>query len=128
MPARFSDQFLILMMNKAVRCVNLDLCITGTTKEITIDASGCVTPSNGDFEALVLMKTECLISQRDYSADLNSGAVGIRAIDGEQAIDTRSRANARTSFFDSQFGPCGTYRESLKLAKMCLFEDGKLIW
>jgi hypothetical protein len=131
---RFSDQFLVLMMQKAVRCVNLDLCITGTTEEITIDASGCITPLNGDLEALVLMKTECLISQRDYNSDLNTGAIGVRVDDGEQSIDTRSKTAARASFFDSKYGPCGSYIESLKLAKICRLGDssgsggGELIW
>jgi len=125
---KFSDAFLVLMIGKAARCVNLDLCITGTTSEIAVDASGCITPADGDLEALVLMKTECLISQRDYSADLNSGAVGINVVDGEQSIDTRNRATARTAFFDSKHGPCGTYADAIKIAKMCRFDDGKLVW
>lgn len=133
MVTRFSDPFLILMIEKAARCVNLDLCITGTDSEVSVDASGCITPSNGDLEALVIMKTECLISQRDYSADLNSGSVGINVTDGEQAIDTRGRAASRAAFFDSKYGPCGTYAEALKLAKMCGIGsggsgDGKLIY
>ena len=131
---RMTDQQYILFMQKAARIVNMDLCISNTVDRIVVDSSGCVTPVDDTLNALLLLKTECLISQRDFNLDLNSGTLGVRIVDGEQQVDTRDRASARSDFFDSEYSPCAMYEKKLTMAKLCRLDNsegaggGKLIW
>ncbi len=116
---RFTDAQLVLMIEKAAKRVNRELCLTGTTNQISVDASGCMTtpPNEPDLEDLLLLATECLLSQRDFSLDLNSSQIGLRVVDGEQALDNRGKGAARQSFFDSPYGPCAEYRKQLEIEK-----------
>ncbi|MHA2063195.1 MAG: hypothetical protein ACXABY_02320 [Candidatus Thorarchaeota archaeon] len=135
MPTRFSNQQLILLLEKAARIVSSDLCLMGTD-QITVDASGCVDNpvSDPQIEALVLMQTECLISQRDFSLELSAGTIGTLVKDGEQVMDTTKRAGARDSFFNSPYSPCAQYEKRLALVKLCRLDNkdsaggGRLIW
>jgi len=102
---RLSDAQLLAILRKAARRVNRELCLFNTNDEIVVDASGCITPQDGTLEDLVLMQSECLLSQRDFSYDLNSDQIGIRVVDGEQALDNRGKGDARSKFFDSEYGP-----------------------
>lgn len=131
---RMTDQQYILFMQKAARIVNMDLCISNTDDRIVVDSSGCVTPVDDTLNALLLLQTECLISQRDFNLDLNSGTLGVRVVDGEQQVDTRNRAGARSDFFNSEYSACAQYEKKLALAKLCRLDNsegaggGKLIW
>ena len=112
---RFSDQQLIQIIQKAARRINRRLNLFGTDCEISVDSSGSISPSNGEMEDLVLLQAECMLSGRDFVYDLNSGAAGIAAVDGEQRIDTRGVADARSSFFNSKYGPCAELEQAIKL-------------
>lgn len=126
--ARFTDAQLGLLIQKAARRVNRDLCLTGTTDEILTDASGTFPTLDADLEDLVLMQAECLISQRDFNSDLSSGAVGVRVVDGEQETDTRNRATARGTFFNSPYGPCAIYADAINIEKVKRKLHGRLVW
>jgi len=117
---RFTDTQLVLMIEKASNRVNRELCLTGTTDEITVDASGCMaTPANSpDLEDLLLLATECLLSQRDYSLDLNSAQLGLKINDGEQTFENTGRSQARQAFFESPFGPCAEYKKQAQIEKL----------
>ena len=120
---RFSDAQLLALLKKSARRLNRTLCLTGTASEISIDASGCVTPDNQDLEDLVLLQAECLISSREYQSDL-AGTEGVLIKDGEQTIDKRAGMIGRASFFDSKFSPCAELAEQIKLEKLKRFGGG----
>ena len=111
---RYTDQFLLQVLQKAARRVNRRLCLTTTTQEIVVDASGCITPADGDLEDIVLLQAECLILNIDINNDFATAADGTgggyKVTDGEQTLDTKgevaSRASARTNYLNSEFNPC----------------------
>ena len=115
---RLSDAQLLAILRKAARRVNRELCLFTTADEIVVDASGCITPQDGTLEDLVLMQSECLLSQRDFSFDLNSDNVGIRVVDGEQTLDNKAKGVARGTFFNSEYGPCATYKKEIVIEKL----------
>lgn len=112
---RFSDQQLIQILQKAGRRINRRLCLENSTDEIAVDASGCITPDSPRLQDLVLLQAECMLSSRDFVFDLNSGAAGLLARDGEQIIDTRNGTRARAEFFNSEHGPCSELDRAIKL-------------
>lgn len=112
--ARFTDQQLIKILQKAGRRINRRLCLEGTTDEVSVDASGCISPDSPRLSDLVLLQAECMIANRDFVFDLNSGGAGLLAKDGEQIIDTRASTVARTSYFNSKYGPCAELEEAIK--------------
>lgn len=112
---RYSDQQLIQILQKAARRVNRVLELFDTNDEISVDASGCITPSDGTLEDLVLLQAECMLSSRDMTYELNTGLAGVNVTDGEQSIDTRNRGQYRSQFFNSPYGPCAEAKEQLKL-------------
>ena len=94
---RFSNVQLIQIVTKAARRVNRELCLFGTADQIVIDSSTgeLTSPDDGSLEDLVLLQSECLISQRDYTFDLSEGLIGLRVVDGEQSLDNRQKGVAR---------------------------------
>lgn len=124
---RFSNIQLIQIVVKAARRVNRELCLFGTIDEITIDSSTgeLTSPDDGTFEDLVLMQSECLISQRDYTFDLSEGQVGLKVVDGEQSLDNTQKGVARGTFFNSAFSPCSLYSKEIvkeKLKRTCGYD------
>jgi hypothetical protein len=115
---RFTDASLIGLINKASRRVNRELCLFGTSDEITVDASGCIFPQDGTLEDLVILQTECMIASRDVNMDLSTNGAGIHAVDGEQTLDTRTLANSRLSFLNSEHGPCSEYKKQIVIEKL----------
>jgi hypothetical protein len=115
---RFTDAQLIQIMQKAARRVNRELCLFDTTDEITISASGVISPTDGTLEDLVLLQSECLLAQRDFSLDLNSSQVGLLVKDGEQTLDNRAKGAARGTFFESEYGPCAQYKKQIVIEKL----------
>jgi len=120
---RFSDAQLLALLKKSARRLNRTLCLTGTSDEISIDASGCVSPDDQDLEDLVLLQAECLIASREYQSDL-AGNGGLLVKDGEQTIDKRNGLLGRGTFFDSKYGPCAELAEQIKLEKLKRFGGG----
>lgn len=118
---KYSDSQLLAIIRKSARRVNRELCLFSTVDEIVVDASGCISPQDGTLEDLVLMGAECLLAQRGVSADLDSDSAGVRVVDGEQAIDTRGKADARNNFLNSPYGPCAEYRAQISIEKMKRF-------
>lgn len=118
--AIYTDTQLIQIVIKAARRVNRQLCLFGTTDEIIIDSStGELTSlDDGTLEDLVLMQSECLLSQRDYNLDLNTGQIGISVKDGEQGLDNRQKGVARGTFFNSKFSPCAMYANEINIEKL----------
>ena len=119
--ARYSDTQIIQLITKAARRVNRDLCLFGTADEIVINNAGELSqPANDDgkLEDMVLLSTECLVSQRDFSSDLNDGGLGLRVTDGEQTLDAKSKAVARADFFNSDFSPCAKYEKEVLQEKL----------
>jgi hypothetical protein len=127
---RYSDSQLITILGKAARRINRAIYLIGTDEEISVDASGEITPANPDLQDLVLLQAECMIVTRDAQADLSStGGGGIYFVDGEQTIDTRQRVGARASFLDSPHGPCAELKEAILIEKMNRAgDDGILVW
>jgi hypothetical protein len=127
--ARYSDIQLIQILQKAARRINARLKLFGSSDEVTVDASGNLSPDDGTLTDLVLMQAECMLVSRDFNSDLNNGSLGISITDGEQAINTVQAGTARGVFFNSPFSPCA---ELDKRIKETLFERsagyGKLIW
>jgi len=118
--ARFSNIQLIQIVIKAARRVNRQLCLFGTESEIVIDSStGELTSlDNGTLEDLVLMQSECLLSQRDYILDLSTDQIGIKVVDGEQSLDNSRKGVARGTFFNSEFSPCAMYAKEINIEKL----------
>lgn len=126
---RYSDEQLIQILQKSARRLNRRLNLFGTSDEISVDASGVVSPSDGSLEDLVLLQAECLLASRDFTSDLSNGLIGVAVSDGEQAIDTRSKAGARQAFFDSKHGPCAELEKEIRLEELKRSSDNaKLIW
>lgn len=127
---RYSDAQIIALLTKASRRLNRELGFT-QNDGIIIDSSGNLTSSDPDgfMYDLMLLQTECLMSKRDFTSDLNSGGAGIFIHDGEQSIDNRNAASTRTSFFDSKNSPCEELKKALDEEKLRRSADyGKLIW
>lgn len=127
---RFSDAQLITILGKAARRINRAIYLIGTTEEISVDASGEITPANLDLQDLVLLQAECMVVSRDVQSDLSAaGGGGILFEDGEQTIDTRQRASARTTFMNSPYNPCAELKEAILIEKMNRSgDDGILVW
>lgn len=133
MPERYSDAQLIVFLQKAARRINRVLCLTGTDEEIVVNTStGEITPDDEDLKDLVLLQSECLISQTDYSNELSDGSIGVMVNDGEQTVDTRNRAAARSAFFDSPHSPCAQLESQLNIEKIKRLGNssmgGNVIW
>ena len=129
--ATFSDAQLIQIVVKAGRRINRRLCLTGTSNEITIDATtGEVTaPDNNDLDDLVLMQAECMIAGREFSEELSNGTTGVLVKDGEQILDTRASAIARGTFYNSPHSPCEELKEAIAMRKMLMSgNSGKLVY
>jgi hypothetical protein len=133
---RYSDAFLLQVLEKSVRRINRELCLTGTDEELSVDTSGTVSPANSDLEDVVLLQAECMILNIDMNNDFNSSADGegngYFVKDGEQSLDTRgevaSRATARTGYMNSKYNPCAELERALvkeKLKRSCDMRD---IW
>lgn len=119
--ARFSDPQLVQILQKASRRINRKLCLFGTQDEITVDGAGEVSTPAGDdgsLTDLVLLQAECMVASADFQSDLTSNGGGIMAKDGEQTIDTRTRAIARGTFFDSEYSPCAELKEAIMFEKL----------
>ena len=130
MPARFTDATLIAILVKAGRRINRRVCLTGTTDEITVNATtGEILPAEGDLQDLVLLQAECLVASRESQEELSDGTAGLLVKDGEQTLDTRGATVARGTFFDSPYGPCAELIEAVKLQKIIRSgSSGRLIW
>jgi hypothetical protein len=133
MASRFSDQQIIIILQKAARRVNRILCLFNTDEEIVIDTSGnIITPDDGALEDLVLLQAECLLAKRDFTEAVNEDSEGLLIVDGEQRVDARGRAIARGTFFDSPYSPCAELKDALKLEKMKRDliggVGGKMVW
>jgi len=115
---QFTDAELIAVIGKAARRVNRELCLFGTDDEISVDASGCLTPDDGTLLDLVLLQSECMVAGRNISLDLAVNGGGIRVVDGEQILDTRVRSSSRLDFFNSKFGPCAEYQNQIVIEKL----------
>ena len=133
---RYSDAYLVQVVEKAARRINRRLCLTGTEDQISVDASGCISPADPDLEDIVLLQAECMILNIDTNLDFTTGADGTGAgyfvRDGEQSFDTRgevgSRVRARTNYMNSQFNPCAELEREIvkeKLRRQCDMRD---IW
>jgi len=125
--AKFSNIQLIQIVTKAARRVNRQLCLFGTADEIVIDSSTgeLTSPDDGTLEDLVLMQSECMLSQRDYNLDLNSDQVGVKVVDGEQSLDNKAKGVARGTFFNSDHSPCAMYAKDIvteKLKRTCGYD------
>lgn len=116
-PYRISDSQIIVLIEKSARRINRILNITGTSDEILLDSSGNMTTSDNDLYDILLLQTECLIANRDMTYDINSQGAGLLVKDGEQQIDTSTRARIRADLLKT--GPCA------ELDKQLLFEKLK---
>jgi len=124
---RYTDAQLVGFLQKSARRINRILDLTDTTDEIAVSSSGVLTPTNTDFEDLVLLQAECLISTREVQADLSSGGGGVVVKDGEQNIDTKQRTASREAFYASPHNPCAQLELALKIEKVNR-NSGKLVW
>lgn len=124
--ARFTNDQLIQVLQKAARRINRTLELTGTSEQINVDASGNVTPANEDMNDLLLLQAECMILNIDANYDFsNSGdgaGFGYFVRDGEQSLDTRgeasSRATARANYMNTPFNPCAELERELRDEQM----------
>lgn len=134
--ARYSDAYLLQVIEKAARRVNRRLCLTGTPEEIVVDSSGCITPQDGDIEDIVLLQAECMILQVDMNNDFTLSGDGTGAgyfvRDGEQSLDTRgeaaSRANARSNYMNGKYNPCAELEKAIMIEKLNRSDDMRDIW
>jgi len=127
MAARFTDATLISILQKAGRRINRRLHLTGTSDQLSVSASGVVTPDNDDLEDMVLLQAECMIASREFQQELTDGTAGLLAVDGEQKLDTRGQTIGRGTFFDSTYSPCAELTEAVKLYCMAN-TSGRLIY
>lgn len=126
---RYTDEQLIQILQKAARRVNSRLELFGTSDEITVDSTGGITPDDGNLSDIVLLQAECMLASRDFSADLNNGALGVSVTDGEQSLNTTQAASARGTFFNSPHSPCAELEQRMKEEKFNRSANsGKLIW
>ena len=133
----FTDAQLIVILQKSARRINRKLCLTGTEDEIVVNTTtGDITPNDNDLKDLVLLQSECLISQRYFTEFLSSDSAtaGVLVEDGEQKIDTRSAGSARGQVFNSKgsaMSPCDELAEAInaeKLKRMMGGDTGSVIW
>jgi hypothetical protein len=128
-PYHYSDSTLQTVLEKSARRINRRLSLFDTDSQISIGASGAFTPNDGSLQDIVLLQAECLLITSDFSSDLNSGTAGVQVVDGEQSIDTRNKASARQSFFDSKHGPCAELEKAIRNEELRRSSDNsKLIW
>lgn len=124
---RFSDLQLVGVLQKAARRLNRRLSLFGTIKEISIDNSGNMTPSDGELEDLLLLQAECLIANIDANTDVSSG--GIYVVDGEQTFDNRGKALARLQYLNTTANPCNELKEAIDDYLLDHGTDGfKMVW
>jgi len=129
-PQRLTDTQYAAIVAKAARRLNRELSLSAGAA-ITVDASGEITSSdpNGYFYDLTLLQAECMIAKREFNTELAGGGAGIYVNDGEQTLDNRNAAQARTSFFNSDSSPCEELKEALDEYKLERSADfGKCIW
>lgn len=115
--ATFSDAQLISILQKSARRVNRKLNLFGSTNEIVVDSSGCMTNPSGDgeLEDILLLQAECMVSQRNLLEIAgSSNSDGILMIDGEQQLDTRTKAQIRIQALSSNNSPCVELSEAIK--------------
>ena len=132
----FTDAQLIVILQKSARRINRKLCLTGTDDQIVVNTvSGDITPDNDDLKDLVLLQSECLISQRYFTEFLSSDSesAGVLVEDGEQKIDTRAGASAKASVLTSSgpMSPCAELATALnaeKVKRMMGGDAGSVIW
>lgn len=134
--ARYSDAQIIQIIQKSARRVNRELCLVGTSDEISVDASGNLSPTDPDIYDIVLLQAECMIMQIDMNNDFTAAADGAGGgyyvRDGEQAMDTRgevaSRANARTDYLNSKYNPCAELQRAILSEKLVRCGNPVDIW
>lgn len=134
--ARFSDAQLIQVLQKSARRINRELCLIGTTDELSVDASGTISPDDQALYDMVLLQAECMIMQIDMNNDFTSAADGAGGgyyvRDGEQALDTRgevaSRAQARTNYLNSGYNPCAELQRAMLSEKLIRCGNPVDIW
>jgi hypothetical protein len=129
-PQRLTDSQYIAIIAKAARRLNRELSLSNG-EAIVVDASGDITSSDPDsrYYDLVLLQAECMIAKREFNTELAGGGAGIYVNDGEQTLDNRNAAQARTSFFNSENSPCEELKEAIDEYKLDRSADfGKCIW
>ena len=115
---KYSDAFLVSILQKSARKVNRKLCLTGTATALSVDNNGVITPDDEDLKDIVLLQAECLISQTEYQQDLRDNDAGVVVKDGEQTVDTTSAGVARGTFFNSPNSPCGELDKCIAFEKL----------
>lgn len=112
--ARFSDEQLIQILQKAARRVNRRLSLTDTVDAVVVDASGNITsPNNEDLVDIVLLQSECMILNIDTNNDINNG--GVLVVDGEQTLDTRIKSSSRVAYMGNDFNPCAELEKAINV-------------
>lgn len=114
--ARFTDDQITQLAQKAARRLNRRLNLFGTSNEISISNAGEMSPDNGSLYDLVLLQVECMILNREISDEFSSGGVGggISIRDGEQSFDSKRSGNDRVDYLDSNHGPCQELEEAIR--------------
>ena len=114
-----SDAQYVQLIKKAARRINRELSLNGTTDEISIDATGeFISPDDDALRDLVILQVECLVNQREFNSELQNGTAGVMVNDGEQTVDTRQRASARSTQFNSDNSPCSQIKAAIKIEKL----------
>ncbi len=125
----FSDAQLIALIGKASNRLNRKLYLTGTSDEINVDAAGEITPSTDTMSDLIILQVECMLMQRTMQGSFNTGADGLSVHDGEQSIDTTSRAGARATVLNSDHNPCAELEDAIKQEMLRRAGNGtKMVW
>lgn len=136
MANRFSNEQLVQILRKSARRINRRLCLTDTDEEISISASGEITPDDSDLEDIVLLQAECMIINIDINNDFSSSADGdgggYFVKDGEQTFDTKgepaSRASARSNYMSNDFNPCAELEKAILIEKLNRSDEMRDIW
>jgi multidrug efflux pump subunit AcrA (membrane-fusion protein) len=123
-----SDVQYAQLIGKAARRINRELSLLGTTDEISVTNSGeFINPDDDALRDIVVLQVECFVSQRNFSSELSSGTAGVRVVDGEQTIDTTSKAAAHKDYLNSPNSPCGQLQKAIDIEKLNR-NTGKLVW
>lgn len=135
---RFTDFQLYQILGKATRRINRELSLTGTSDELTMDASGNLIQDDNDAADLILLQSECMILQIDQNHQFNGQAIGtsngqgVFVRDGEQSLDTRGEsanlASSRTSYLNGNNNPCVELQRALAHEKLVRFDAQVDIW